>query len=125
MNPVEKIQGRRRIEVADVRAEEQHQDGIVGRPRRGRAAQTLLVGRLMADHRDMFETREPLLGLLECLRRDVDQVHARRTAARLQCFGEHHDLLAAAAPELDDRAAAELVHDLGRMTAEQARSRRA
>ena len=72
----------------------------------------------MAHDRDVLETRQPLLGLLQRLRRDVDQVYARRAASRLQRLGEQHQLLAAAASQLDDRRtarcpSAETIDDLG------------
>jgi hypothetical protein len=56
----------------------------------------------MADDGDVLQTGQALLGLLEGLRRDVDQVHARAAAGGLQRLGEHDQLLPAAASELDD-----------------------
>jgi hypothetical protein len=58
----------------------------------------------MTDHREVPQPPEPLLRLLERLRGDVDQVHARRAAPGLQCLGEQHELLATSATQLDDRA---------------------
>ncbi len=69
-------------------------------------AQPLLVGRPVPHHRDVSQSVQPLFTLLERLRRNVDQVDVRAGAAALERFGEEHDLLAAAASELDDRALA-------------------
>ena len=77
----------------------------------------------MADDRDVLQARQPLLGLLERLRGDVDQVDAGRAAGRLQRLGEHDQLLAAAAPELDDRGGSSspsVGDDLPRVSVEQA-----
>ena len=50
----------------------------------------------------MAQAVEALLGLLERLRRDVDQVHVRRQPSRLQRLGQQQQLLAAPAPQFDD-----------------------
>jgi hypothetical protein len=75
----------------------------------------------------MLEAGEPLFRLLECLGRDVDEVHAGVPAARLQRLREEDELFAAAAPELHDRRACgcpfgvedRVPHDLGRVACEQ------
>ena len=87
-----------------IRPEEEDEHRAVADARRRRATQTLLVGGLVTDDREVLKARQPLRGLLERLRRNVDQVDARRAAARLQRLREQHQLLAAAAPELDDGA---------------------
>ena len=70
-----------RIEVADVRAEEEDEHrAAVGPVARG-VAQPLLVGRAVADDRDVLEAPERALGELERRRRDVDQVDRAPGAA--------------------------------------------
>ena len=103
-DPIEERSGGRRIEVSEVRSEQQHEHRTVAPPLRNRTPQADFVRGLMADHREVPQPSEPLLRLLERLRGDVDQVHARRSASGLQRFGEQHELLAAAATQLDDRA---------------------
>ena len=102
-NAIEKPRRRRRIEVADVRTEEQDQRGAAFGPRRHRGAQPFFVRRPVADDRHVPQAVQALLGLLQRLRRDVDQVDARAAAAPLERFRQQHQLLAAAAAELDDR----------------------
>ena len=77
----------------------------------------------MANHRDVAQAIQPLLTLLEGLRRDVDQVDASAAAASLERLGKEHDLLAAAASELDDRAfrLAQGFDDRGRVPRQQLR----
>ena len=57
----------------------------------------------MPHDRDVLEAAERPLGLLEGRGRDVDQVDRDRPAAAAQRLGEHRDLLATAAPQLDER----------------------
>ena len=57
----------------------------------------------MTDDGDVLETGEPLLGLLESLRGDINNVDARGASRPLQRLGEHRELFPAAAPKLDDR----------------------
>ncbi len=58
----------------------------------------------MAHDRNVPQAVQPLLRLLERLRRDVNEVHARVAAPALERLGEEDNLFAAAAPELDDGA---------------------
>ena len=124
-NAIEELRGRWRIEVADIRAEQQDQDRAVGVSRGDRRPQPLLVGRPVPHHRDVSQPVQPLFALLERLRRNVDQVDVRAGTAALERFGEEHDLLAAAASELDDRALAiaERRHDRPRRAVRADRSR--
>ena len=50
----------------------------------------------------MIEASQPLLRLLQGLRRDVDEVHARRRSPTLQRFGKERELLPASTAKLDD-----------------------
>ena len=102
-NSSQKGQRRRRVEVADVRTEEEHQHGAVPLTRRGRPSQADLVGGLVTDDGDVLETSEPLLGLLESLRGDINNVYARGASGPLQRLREHRELFPAAAAKLDDR----------------------
>jgi hypothetical protein len=56
----------------------------------------------MSDDRDMLKPAERPLGLLERLRRDVDQVHTPAPTRSLQRRGENHELLATAGAKLHD-----------------------
>ena len=102
-NRAQELLRRRRVEVADVRPEQQHQHRAVAGALLGGVAQADFVGLAVADDRDVTEPPERALRLFERLARDVDQVHTGAPPGRLNRFREDHDLLAAAAPELDDQ----------------------
>ena len=77
----------------------------------------------MPDDRHVTQPVQPLLALLERLRRNINQVHARAGAPPFERLGQQHDLFAAAAAELDDRplGVAERRHDRPGMSREQLR----
>src|SRR5215203_6475047 len=66
-NLAQELERRRRIEVADVRSEQENEHGPAAFARCRRSAQTLLVGGSMTDHREMLEPGQTLLRLLERL----------------------------------------------------------
>ena len=102
--------------------------GAVAVARRRRAAQTLFVGRLVADDRDVLQAASSRCSVCSSA---CDEMSIRWTRAepprRLQRFGEQHQLLAAAAPELDDRRASSSpsAATISRVPREQAASPRA
>ena len=63
----QEVERRGRVEVPDVRPEQQDEHRTVAAPRGRGAAQSDLVGGLVTDDRKMLQTGEPLLGLLERL----------------------------------------------------------
>ena len=101
---IEKACRGRLIEVSDVRAEQQDEHRAAVTARGDRRPQPFLVRRPMPHDRDVTQPVQPLLALLERLRRNVDQVHVRAGAPPFERLGEQHDLFAAAAAQLDDRA---------------------
>ena len=92
---------RPRLEVADIRAEQQHHDSPPGGPLGRHAAQTDLEGGPVADERHVREAAQRTVRQLERRRGDVDQMDLYRSAHMLQGCRQTGELLTAAAAELD------------------------
>src|SRR6266545_1318817 len=83
----EELVGGGRIEVSDVRPEEEDEHRSPASPG-GRPPQPLLVGRAMSHDRDVLEAAESSLGLLQGRGRDVDQMDRDWSAPAAQRLGE-------------------------------------
>ena len=73
----QELLGRRRIEVADVGTEEDHEHRALRRAVARRVPQALLVGRAVAHDGDVVEAPERAFGELQGVGRDVDEMDTR------------------------------------------------
>ena len=79
----EEVERGRRIEVPDVRAEQQHEHRAARRPRRGGAAQADFVGRLMADDGEVLQAASSRCSVCSSACDEMSiEVHARGAAPR-------------------------------------------
>ena len=100
---LEKRHGRRRGEVADVRAKKRHHHDAVGRTNRGDTSEPILVGGLVPPNRQVGKSRQGACREIECGRRDVDQLHPEIGHRACERLDQQRQFLSTAATEHDER----------------------